>query len=215
MNESQSYPQILDWAFFRLYPHLQEYQGNTLNIPQKNIKQLIDNVYAKNKKVYSTNLELFKNSWESIEEEYFNLVADIFDKKYWPKGKYVAYLTIWGMFPRFLKDCTFCIPAYQPKNKKYVNAVIAHELLHFIFYDYFYKNYNHKKYSNTVWHVSEIFNVIVQNSKPWMKVFKIKPNPYPEHEKICKKFDNKYPVVNKENVDQLIERLMNETKKLR
>jgi hypothetical protein len=68
-------------------------------------------------------------------------------------------------------------------------------MLHFIFYDYFikkYPQYNKKKYSFYIWHISEIFNGIIQNSFPWLKIFKITGQSYPEHQKIIKHLKKKY-----------------------
>ena len=86
------------------------------------------------------NMSIYQKDWLMVEKNFHCLVDELFCGHKWPKGKYIAYTTIWGMFPKFLEDKTFQIP-FKHKNKRYVIVVIAHELLHFIFYDYFYKKY--------------------------------------------------------------------------
>jgi len=112
------------------------------------------------------------------------------------------------MYPRFLDDKTFCIP-YLHKNEKYVNVVIAHEMLHFVFYDYFYKKYpeyNNSEYNFFVWNISEIFNSLIQNSNEWIKVFKEQSMTYLQHDIII----NKIRDLKINNIDLLIEKIISE-----
>ena len=61
----------------------------------------------------------------------------------------------------YFEDKTFQIPI-KYKNKKYVNAIIAHELLHFMFYDYLEKSITPINYpEETVWQLSELFNTLI------------------------------------------------------
>ncbi len=67
-------------------------------------------------------------------------------------------------------------------------------MLHFIFYEYFfnkYKKYKSHKYDFFVWHVSEIFNVIIMNKPEWQKILNNKDDGYPEHRKIIQKLSKK------------------------
>ena len=185
----------LEWAIFRKYHSLKKYKINkTIKIKPKEIELFVKNIYQKNKSLIKNNLSVHKTNWRKKEKTFYALVKKLFQDKFWPKGKYIAYPTIWGMFPRFLNDKTFQIP-YKHKNKEYVNVVIAHEILHFIFYNYFFKKYpkyKNDKFSFLVWHISEIFNSIIQNSPQWLKIFKNKLKTYPEHKKIIAKLKGKY-----------------------
>ena len=167
----------LEWAILRKYPKFKKYKnGNKLDILKKTVSDFVKSVYLKNKKTISKNINLYQENWLKIEKDYFLLVDGLFNGHIWPKGKYIAYPTIWGMYPRFLEDKTFQIP-YKYKNRKYVSVIIAHEMLHFIFYDYFnrkYPKYKLKKYSFFVWNISEIFSSVIQNSPRWLKIFRIK-----------------------------------------
>jgi hypothetical protein len=115
------------------------------------------------------------------------------------------------MYPRFLDDKTFQIPAIS-KKKKVASFIIAHEMLHFIFYEYFlnkYKKYKSHKYDFFVWHVSEIFNVIIMNRPEWQKILKNKDNGYPEHGKIIEKLSKKECCI-----DELVDNIVLEVNKI-
>ena len=154
-------------------------------------------------------LSVYQSNWENKEKSFLNLVNEIFCDNFWPEGKYVVYLTIWGIFPRFLEDSTFQVP-YKYKNQKYINVIIAHEMLHFVFHNYFYQKYPQYKQNEHnffVWHISEIFNVIVQNSSKWLKIFEVKTMDYPEHREIIGILKSKYNVKDVWKVDDLIENI--------
>jgi len=208
-NETEYNPETLNWAFLNKYPELLKYKKNTcLEINEIELINFINSIYEKNKETINTNILKYEKNWELIEEAFYNLVNNIFNSCSWPNGKYIAYLTIWGMYPRFLDDKTFCIP-YLHKNEKYVNVVIAHEMLHFVFYDYFYKKYpeyNNSEYNFFVWNISEIFNSLIQNSNEWIKVFKEQSMTYLQHDIII----NKIRDLKINNIDLLIEKIISE-----
>jgi len=59
-------------------------------------------------------------------------------------------------------------------------------MLHFIWFEMIKDDadYLNDKDETFVWNVSEIFNLLVQNSETWSKVFNVKAMAYPNHEKI-------------------------------
>ena len=119
------------------------------------------------------------------------------------------------MYPRFLEDKTFQIPFWH-RTPGYVPVVIAHELLHFMFYDYFYARY--PKYNRSAdnlfaWHVSEIFNTLVQNSPAWLASFKQKSLGYPEHTKIVKQLSRVWYRRSKWDLDGLVDEIIKEVQK--
>lgn len=66
--------------------------------------------------------------------------------------------------------------------------MIAHEMLHFIFYSYFDDNVKNKALKKDVWLISEVFNAVVLNTKEFRNI--IKPGKelgYPEHKEIISK----------------------------
>lgn len=197
-----------EWAILKHYPCFKKFDEKT---DKKNVEHFIFKYYLKNKSNIDKNIIVYENNWRKIEKDFFNLINKFFSKTKWPKGKYIAYTTIWSMYPRFLDDKTFQIPAVSRK-KKVINFIIAHEMLHFIFYEYFlnkYKKYRSHKYDFFVWHVSEIFNVIIMNKPEWQKILKNKDDGYPEHRKVIKKLSK-----NDYELDDLIGNIIKEVSKI-
>lgn len=208
-NNSADYDngRTLEWAFFKKYPSLKKYKKrNILKISREKVVEFVESVYSKEEDIIAENMSLYQKNWQKKEKKFYNLTGRLFNNNFWPEGKYIVYPTIWGMFPRFLEDKTFQVP-YKYKKRKYVDVIIAHEMLHFIFYDYFYKKYpeyKKDKYNFFVWHISEIFNVLIQNSAEWLKVFKIKTMDYPEHKEIIKKLEDQYYRESDFSVDNIV-----------
>lgn len=196
---------ILSWAI-RRYPKLNPKD-------KKGIEKFVRNFYKEKKGIMGENLNRYRENWAKKEKDFYYLTEKLFPSKFWPEGRYVAYLTIWGVFPRFLKDKTFQIP-YKYKDRKDVNIIIAHEMLHFIFYNYFFKKF--PKYKNKelfVWHISEVFNNIIQNSPKWVKTFELGSMGYPEHKYIVKKLVKEYYRKKDQKVDDLIKDIIKTVKK--
>jgi hypothetical protein len=184
----------LEWAFFKTYPELRDVIKKN-GVDYTFLENHIAKIYRANGKTATSNFKCYESDWRKLEKRYFTLVKELFPDTPWPKGKYIAYATIWGMFPRFLDDKTFQLPI-KYRSKRYVSTIIAHEMLHFIFYEHIRRNY--RRYKNIeqdflVWHISEIFNSLVQDSPTWLRLFKKKCMPYPEHEKIIAKLRKRYP----------------------
>ena len=128
----------------------------------------------------------FQTDWDKVEKKYFQAVAKIFKNHPWPKGKYIGYLSIINCNPRFIKDKTFQVFYFHPEG---VVSVTAHELLHFIFYDYCLKKHSKifKKLNTDdgiFWNLAEIFNAVVLSQPEFVKIHKIKNQKnYPAHKK--------------------------------
>jgi len=190
---------IIKWAFFNVYPKLKNYikkdTNNKYYVADIDfIKDFINKEYKKNSELMIKNIRIRETAWKEKEDTYFKLVNELFEEKYWPKGKYIAYATIWGVYPKFLKDKTFQIPVIR-LSTDYAISVIAHETLHFIFYEYFLKNYpeyNMDHNSFFIWNTSEAFNEVVQNHPKWIKEFKFGCDIYGGREKIVRKLQIKY-----------------------
>lgn len=176
-----------NWAVLKYHPFFTSILvDNDSKISKKKVSDYVADYYNKHDKEIKNNLINFSKSWREIEDSFLELTAELFSKQLWPSGKYIAYLTIWRMYPRFLEDKTFQIPYYSEK-KDTINLIIAHELLHFIFYDYFlgkYPKYRSHKYDFFVWHVSEIFNSIILKRPEWRSLLKHDNLDYPEHQEV-------------------------------
>lgn len=116
----------------------------------------IDNYVTRYYKTH--NIELndaltrMKNDWLEIEKRFFAIVDKLFGTP-WPEGKYICYLSIFNCNPRFIPTKDFQAFYKHPAGTNYV---CCHEMLHFIFYDYFEKNFGGEN-----WKLSEIFNDVV------------------------------------------------------
>lgn len=198
---------ILNWAILNKYPSFKKYRHNdNFKINKKEANEFVKKIYTENNTSIKNNFLLYEKNWRKKEKDFNRLIIQLFNNHSWPQGKYIAYPTIWGMFPRFLENKTFQIP-HKYNNKKYVNVIIAHEMLHFIFYDYFFERhpkYKNHKYDFFIWHISEIFNAVVQNSPKWIKIFKVKSINYPEHKAIINKLSRKYYKKHYWKIDDLI-----------
>ena len=185
----------LDWAVFSKYPRLKTQFDQNNHYKMKSAKTLykfVCAIYRTKQTAMDLALAKHEKRWIKVAPCYFSLVGTLFGNRKWPRGKYIAFGTIWSMYPRFLKDKTFHIPFWH-RTPRYMPVIIAHELLHFMFYDYFYTRYQkyHKSKDNFfVWHVSEIFNTIIQNSPEWLACFKLKSFGYPEHRNIVARINH-------------------------
>lgn len=173
---------------------------------KKEISIYIDNYYKKHIYQLKNSIQEFKKSWTKKEKEFFSKVNKIFKEHPWPKGKYIGYISIFNCNPRFLKDKTFQI---YYKNKYGVVDIISHELLHFIFYDYFTKNFkkDFKKISEKeLWEISEIFNSVLFSFKP-LSSFVSNQNYYPNLKKKINKAIKNWD--SSKEIDDLINYLLN------
>lgn len=183
----------LDWAVYTRMPELRDLiKAKQSADIQREAGRSIAAFFELNSRQIQENILLYEQNWRKVEAAYELLVDDLFSKRAWPQGEYVAFATMWGMFPRDLKRKTFQVPAIY-ENSPYVNVIIAHELLHFMFYDLYYEMHpedNKPEQNFFVWKVSEIFNEVVQNSPTWKNVFGLETMGYPEFEKIIHDIKN-------------------------
>ena len=117
-------------------------------------------------------------------------------------------MTIWNIFPRDISKKTFQFP-YKGRIFKKVEAIIAHEMLHFLFYDYLFRyfpEYKKSQYSYSVWVLSEAFNEAIMIEPEWRKIFPLQPQPYPETVIVRKKIRELRK--NKKTVKEILEELL-------
>lgn len=200
----------MGWAFFIPHPKLKILKKKNLSEKERRkiIQNYVDSYYKKHLTQIKRNTLLIKKQWREHEKNFFVLVNKIFKNYTWPKGKYIAYPTIWGMYPRDIKNKILWFP-FKHKIKNYPVVVIAHEMLHFIFYDYLYKYYPKylaPKYDLKIWDISEAFNIIIQDSPEWLKIFKIGSMPYLEHRKLIKKMRQIWQ--EKQDIDYLLNKVL-------
>jgi len=188
--------QNLEWAFKKLHKPVFAYIQKNQDIKETKsfISAYLDKYYVQHINLLKINVIKAKNNWLKAEQQYLFLLRHLFPKYKLPTKIVRAYITVWGMYPRDIDHLTFWIPdTYKPAA--YINVTIAHELLHFAFYDQFYKQYpkyKNDKYNYFVWQVSEIFNSVVQRSQEWLSEFKMPNMGYPNQEKLVNNLTKKY-----------------------
>lgn len=210
-NRSKQYKQFAEW-FLPLDLRYILDKKISAKKREKIIKKYTEkNFNDKNKQeaiINGTNQAV--KEWEKIEAAYFRLISRIFKNHPWPKGNYRGFASIFNMYPRYINQKIFFFP-YTHKIPKYANKVIAHEMLHFIFFDYIHERYGLRERSkiknrpdNFVWQVSETFNNVMENWKPYNMVMKDKGEPYPGTEKIFKLMTKQWQ--EKQDVDWLLDK---------
>ncbi len=145
-----------------------------------------------------------------IENKYFDLIGQIFKGHQWPEGKYIGFASVFNMYPRNIKEKTFYFSALQ-KNSHFGLATIAHEMLHFMFYDYLKKKYNinvgdkfNGKSERYLWDISETFNLVIETWKPYQRIFIMSGKPYDSaHKKMFHKMKKIWK--EKNDIDYLLD----------
>lgn len=206
----------LEWAVFKNHPNLKKFFRDYEFIGKKSdIASYVSEIYDRDREVMRDRMKQYEEKWRVAEPLYFKSVHALFDLSFWSEGKYIASPTVWGMYPRFLEDKTFQLP-YEPENRTDILFIIAHEMLHFVFYEYFlakYPEYRNDESDFFLWNVSEIFNTVVQNSASWPQEMNNKEAGYPEHENIVKELSEKYESISKKNLDAFIVDIVQSVKK--
>jgi hypothetical protein len=198
-----------------VHPELKILKNKSKILQKKIINSYFDAFYKKHTKYLKGQIKKTQSGWNKVEKRYFKEVTKIFRNHSFPKGKYWGYLSILNCNPRFLNNKTFQFFYYRPQ---WAIFVTAHELLHFIFYDYCLKKYPKifKRLNpncGLFWDLAEIFNTIILTRKEFEKIHQVKGVvSYPKHKKIVKKIERKYQD-KKIQLDDLIKDILKELKK--
>lgn len=141
---------------------------------QRNIiLSYIGSFYRKHYKEIEETKREFQNGWNKNAKDFFLASDRSFANHSWPEGKYHAYLSIFNCNPRFLDTKTFQVFWRHPKPL----AVVAHEMLHFLFYDYVERYFPKTKIKKEIlWQLSEIVNSFVLAEPLFVEITK-EPTP--------------------------------------
>ncbi|MCX6784741.1 MAG: hypothetical protein NTV81_02275 [Candidatus Komeilibacteria bacterium] len=195
IENAQWFVKTSEFVSWFLPQNFQYILSKKFSILEKNkiIAEYTKQIYKLNKKDILKGVSETKKLWAKIENKFYSLTNTIFKGHPWPKGQYFGYTSIYFMFPRNVEKKFFYFPF--SKNKFNPVRVIAHEMLHFIFFDYIKRNYglneNKKlpgKNPKYIWQVSETFNNVIENWPPYKNIIstKEKSRPYPGCEKMFK-----------------------------
>lgn len=170
--------------------------------PLKDIKQrkkaihiYFNNYYQHHRTEILRKLRRVRNVWRKYEQTYVNITTKkLFNSFQFPRGKYIAYASIINCNPRFLDSKTFQFFYKKPIDDAIYT--VAHELLHFIFFDFMKKKLKKeaKQLSeNQLWNLSEIFNIVVIKSSLYRGIINQKfVIAYPKHQQYIKLFQKVY-----------------------
>jgi len=178
-------------SIIRIHPEL----SSVKNLFSKKEKQIVVGQYVDSfYEIHQNQLEKvrkkFEKDWERVAQPFFKAVDKVFAYP-WPKGLYVAYLSIFPCGPRFLENKTFQV-FYLAKEDASLRT--AHELLHFLFYDYFEKAFPEiRSTDEKVWILSEVLNFLILDSPEFYAIFGAShPHPYPNHLSIIERLKPKW-----------------------
>lgn len=147
--------------------------------------------YKRHKLILEKRVTQFEKGWKKVEKHFFEATTSVFGSFPWPKGKYICFISIFDSNPRFLENKTFQLYYRYPQ---WGNHIIAHEMLHFIFFDYLdnqEKEFKEKLDEGTTWLLSELFNDKILEL-PQFDGFRSKDGgAYPEVMEFAKKFENR------------------------
>lgn len=184
------------------YPKLKDAQNLEDSTKISFYKKYVDQVY-KDRETDLFNIQKeVQESWDSVEQRFLEKTQKLFNGHPWPEGSYVGFLSIFNCNPRFLKEKTFQVYYKHPEGLLYV---CAHEMLHFMFYDYLDKNpeLTREVVESKIWDFSEIFNIIILQTPQFVEIT-CTPEPYS-----YKEHENRIPKIRKlmeksKNIDDMI-----------
>lgn len=128
------------------------------NITEENYSENIDDFYTKNSNVLENARKDTEVCFDEIKNVLFLELQNYFGKDY-SKENYTCSLSIFDCNPRYLENKSFQV--YYKRSHDMRKEVIAHELIHFVFYDFCHTL--EIKDTKELWELSEIFNVIFLN----------------------------------------------------
>jgi len=157
---------------------------------KKVIHLYFDNYYRTHKEAINHSIKNLQKAWHKKEKEFVMVTENFFGGFQFPQGKYIAYASIINCNPRFLDSKTFQF--FYKKPLADAIYTVAHELLHFIFFDFVEKKLKNeiKNLSeDQIWNLSEIFNLVVLESPQYQHIVdKRYVIPYPDHKRFLSQF---------------------------
>lgn len=169
-----------------VHPELEGITKKSRPKQKKMIDKHFNFFYTKHKKYLNDKVKDYQFNWNSVEKDFFSEVKKIFPNQIKKNIKYVGYLSIIDCNPRFLNNNSFQVFYFHTQGVKYVTA---HEILHFIFYQYALSNFS-KLFKNLdtengiFWDLAEMFNIVILSRPQFVKLHGQKNlKPYPQHNK--------------------------------
>lgn len=156
----------------------------------KRIKEYVSGYYQEHQEQLSIIIDQVNGDWQEYAPTFFAVTSKLFKGLTWPPGEYRGFLSISSPYPRFLDNKTFQFPI---GDQNWRLSVIAHEMLHFMFYEYIRKRYTPQlqntdqqemerllegKFIIPLWELSEVFNTALLTPDRFGKGGRT-PRPFP------------------------------------
>jgi len=156
-------------GIIKTHPKLSGILNNEPPVRRRIIESFVNNYYQDHQKEMQAVLLRTITNWDKINQKFYEKVETIFEGYPWSKDPYAGYLSIFNINPRFLENKSFQF--FYLKSKTEILNTIAHEMLHFMFYDYLEKSITPINYpEETVWQLSELFNTLILSQDEFKKL---------------------------------------------
>lgn len=203
---------------YKAHPSLKMLKGKNKKRAFATVSAYVDSVYRNRDERIRDTVNKMQVDWGKIEGKFLSTSNLFFNDHPWPKGKYFAYFSISPPCPRYLHNKTFAV-AYSKDGRW--RKIVAHEMLHFIFYDYLRTRYipslpnteegkmNEElegKFIIPLWDLSEVFDVILLNDPKFQKYLPHQSEPYPKHVEHYLKLQ-KIWIKSKKDIDKFLKNL--------
>jgi hypothetical protein len=185
-------PRGWDWSHYILnkYPELKKKLVKATDKKKRNFitKNFFETYYKKEIGNLEKVRKEYQKAWDKINNKIMIALSEIVEYS-WPKNceKITARVSLCPINPRYIKSRTFDINYSASLHS--MKAITIHEILHFIYFEKWkriFPKIPEKKFEAPylVWDLSELITSIVLSDKRIQNVFKHKPTPYKEHEKM-------------------------------
>lgn len=167
-----------------LHPDLKRISGE--NDPQMSLSVWIEDEYRKKNDWITLRCAQTSQAWSATQAKFEQATKGVFGDFPWPNGSYHAYGSLFGFCPRFLDEKTFQVCLFDSTDARLF--VVAHEMLHFIFYAYAQKTFPElfaslDTESGVFWDLAEIFNAIMHQTEAFVDIHGvIEQLGYPAHQ---------------------------------
>lgn len=173
--------------FIKEYPELSNIKEMKIEDAKEFFNKKIDEYYIKEEAKLLEDKKEVRKKWNKTKDEFYVEAEKIFDNHKWPSGKYIAVVSLFGMF-RFVPGTkSFSVPRNDfggnpVPGPGQINACIAHEMMHVMFEDFYEKHFNKEELPlQKYYDLLEITNYIVLNLPQMNKLTGWVFYPYSNH----------------------------------
>jgi len=167
---------------YKQYPPIQEIENKHPKEQQDILFPYFERLHEKFHDDLKRNLDIAKREWEKVSTKYFDYCNKLFPETKWPGGDYLGYMSVIDIGAIIKKEKSFQL-FYKIVEQGISNTIIAHEVLHFIFYEHM-KQFPEIE-GKELWEMAEIFNKLVQNLEDVEEFF------YPDDKMLSEGMENK------------------------